>query len=201
MCKTIQDSLESGILSYLTGGILILTGKPKYIWLGAFVLIIGTMQFVDATIWYMKQNKIPTLEFSKWAVMSVLVLEPLVAYLGYVYYFGQRMPLYEIVYVIVAANMFYRWFSDCKETSVSTDGYLIWCDMPFKSQFNKTIFIVMLFFPFIFFPDILLRNVLMAGAVILWLYNFNHEAFGSRWCHSFNILDMIILGRLFLERA
>jgi hypothetical protein len=44
-----------------------------------------------------------------------------------------------------------------------------------------------------------LRNVVMAVAVILWLYNFNHEAFGSRWCHSFNILDTIILGNLLVR--
>ena len=199
MCKTIQDSVESGTLSYLTGAILISTGKPKYIWLGAFVLIIGTMQFVDATIWYMKQNSIPTLEFSKWAVMSVLVLEPLAAYLGYVYYSGTRMILYEVAYLIVAAHMFYRWFLDCKETTVTDDGYLVWCGTPFKSIFYKTIFIVMLFFPFLFFPDVLLRNVIMLGAVILWLYNFNHEAFGSRWCHSFNVLDTIILGNLLVR--
>ena len=198
MCKTIQDSLESGILSYLTGILLILTGKPKYIWLGAFVLIIGTMQWVDAALWYMKQNNIPTLEFSKWAVITVLVLEPLAAYLGYVYYYGERMPLYEIAYVLVASSMFYRWFSDCKETTVTADGYLKWCDLRFENIFNKSIFLFMLFFPFTFFPDILLRNVLMVGAVILWLYNLNHEAFGSRWCHSFNILDTIILARLFI---
>lgn len=199
MCKTIQDSVESGTLSYLTGAILISTGKPKYIWLGAFVFIIGTMQWVDTTLWYMKQNSIPTLEFSKWAVMTVLVLEPLVAYLGYVYYSGERMPLYEIAYLIIAANMFYKWFSDCKETTVTADGYLKWCDIRFKSILNKSIFIFMLFFPFVFFPDILLRNVLMVVAVILWLYNFNHEAFGSRWCHSFNILDTIILGNLLIR--
>lgn len=190
--------MESGTLSYFTGAVLISTGKPKYIWLGAFVLIVGTMQWVDATLWYMKENSIPTREFSKWAVVTVLVLEPLAAYLGYVYYFGKRMPLYEIVYLIVSASMLYRWFLECKETRVTSDGYLVWCDVPFKSIINKTIFIALLFFPFLFFPDILLRNTIMVGAVILWLYNLNHEAFGSRWCHSFNILDIVILGRLLL---
>ncbi len=180
----------------MTGAILLSTGKPKYIWLGVFVLVVGTMQWVDAALWYMKQNSIPTLEFSKWAVMTVLILEPLAAYLGYVYYFGKRMPIYEVAYVIVAVSMFYRWISDCKETTVTADGYLKWCDLRFKSILNKSIFLFMLFFPFVFFPDILLRNVLMVGAVILWLYNLNHEAFGSRWCHSFNILDILILGRL-----
>jgi len=198
MCKTIQDSLQSGIISYTTGAVLIWTGQPKYIWLGAFVLIIGTMQWVDAILWRLKEQGLPTKEFSQYAVIGVLILEPLIAYLGYVYYSGHRMPLYEAIYGVTALCMVYTWFRDCQETTITEDGYLKWCDIRFKSTLNKTIFIALLFFPMGFFPDVLLRNILMLLAGVLWLYNFNHEAFGSRWCHSFMILDAVILGRLFM---
>ena len=199
MCKTIQDSILSGTLSYFTGAVLIATGKPKYIWLGAFVLIIGTMQWVDATIWYMKDNSIETKEFTKYSVLTILALEPLVAYLGYIYYTGNRMPAYELAYMAFFGFITYTWLKNCKETTVTPDGYLKWCDITFKSILNKTFFICLLFFPFLWFPDVLLRNILMLMAVILWLYNLNHEAFGSRWCYSFGLLDMVILARLGLK--
>jgi len=199
MCKTIQDSILSGTLSYLTGAVLLATGKPKYIWLGAFVLVIGTMQWVDATIWYMKDHSIPTKEFTKYAVVSVLLLEPLAAYLGYIYYSGNRMPLYELAYIVFFISITYTWQKNCKETTVTADGYLKWCDITFKGVLNKTFFIGLLFFPFLWFPDVFLRNVLMVSALVLWLYNINHEAFGSRWCYSFGLLDGIILGNLALR--
>ena len=200
MCKTIQDSVLSGTLSYLTGAVLIATGKPKYIWLGGTIIVIGTMQWVDMIIWYLKQNDMPTMEFSKYAVAGVLVLEPLAAYLGYVFYSGNRMPVYEIVYALASIFVVSSWFKQCKETTVTADGYLKWCDSTFKSTLNKTIFIGLLFFPFIYFPDIFLRNSVMLTAFVLWLYNLNHEAFGSRWCNSVNILDMIILGNLYFAK-
>lgn len=199
MCKSIQDSILSLGLSYFTGAVLIATGKPKYIWLGAFVLIIGSMQGVDTVIWYMKNHSIPTKEFTKYAVFIVLALEPLVAYLGYIYYSGNRMPLFEIAYMLFFTFMAFTWFKNCKETTVTADGYLKWCDITFKSLFNRTFYMCLLFYPFIYFPDILLRNVLMISCLGLWLYNLNHEAFGSRWCYSFGLLDGIILGNLALR--
>jgi hypothetical protein len=199
MCKTIQDSVLSGTLSYLTGAVLIATGKPKYIWLGTFLLIIGTMQWVDTVIWTLKHRGMPTVEFSRYAVISILVLQPLVGYLGYVYYSGHRLPLYEIAYALAAPYIVYSWIKDCKETTITADGYLKWCDITYKSLLNKTIFFALLAAPFLYFPDRFISITMMIGALFLWLNNINHEAFGSRWCHSFNFLDTIVLAKVGIE--
>lgn len=199
MCKTIQDSVISGTLSYLTGAVLIATRKPKYIWLGVFLIVVGTMQWVDMVIWILKQNAMPTLEISKYAVITVLVLEPLAAYLGYVYYSGNRFPLYEIAYLLAVPFIVYPWVRDCKETTITADGYLKWCDQTYKSVLNRSIFFAFLVFPFLFFPDTFIRILMIVGALGLWLYNLNHEAFGSRWCHSFNFVDALILAKVATE--
>jgi hypothetical protein len=183
-------------MSYLTGFILLYTQKPKYIWLGAFVLIIGTMQWVDATLWWYKHNNISTKTLSKYGVLSVLILEPIVGYLGYVYYSGNRIIPFEIILAVSSIYIAYDWISKCQETVITCDGYLKWCNNDFKSLLTKTIFLGLLFFPFLFFPDIFLRNMIMAVSFVLWLLSMNTDAFGSRWCHSFFILDILILLRL-----
>ena len=151
MCKTIEDSIFSGTLSFLTGGILIATGKPKYIWLGAFILTVGIMQWVDAALWYSIQDRAPTAAISLF-VPIVLSAEILVAYGGYVYYSGKRMPLYEIAMISFIVGVLYSWFKYSKETVVTKDGYLMWGNYDIPS-FGKIMFLFSLIIPFLFYPD------------------------------------------------
>ncbi len=196
MCKTIEDSIFSGALSYLTGGLLIATGKPKYIWLGAFVLTVGTMQWVDASLWYSLQQRESTAAISLF-VPVVLLLEILVAYGGYVYYYGKRMPLYEVVMIPFMLSVLYSWFKYSTETVVTKDGYLMWGNYEISS-FGKIMFLLLLIFPFIFYPDDFIKYSLFAVLIPIFVYTFTQKEFGSRWCQSFFIFDIIVLGKLFL---
>jgi len=196
MCKSITDSVISGSLSYFTAACLILTAKPEYIWLGFFVFIVGSMQWIDAIIWYFKSKGIPSINVEKYGIITILILEPLIAYLGYVYYTNQRLIPYEIVYGFSAVFMVYTWIKNCEESTITNDRYLKWCNIDFNNIVTKTIYILLLFVPFLYFPDKILMAGLMITAGSLWIYNLNNEAFGSKWCHSFYLLDILILLRL-----
>lgn len=194
MCKTIQDSIFSGSLSYLTGGLLLATRKPKYMWLGAFVLIVGTMQWVDAGLWYSIQHNIPTRPLAL-AVVAVLVGEILAAYGGYVYYTGKRMPLYEIIMIPFLISIVYNWFKYATETVVTKDGYLMWGSYEI-TNLVKIMFLSLAIFPFIFYPDDFIKYALFGIMIPIFIYTFNSKEFGSRWCQSFFIFDILVLGKL-----
>jgi hypothetical protein len=199
MCKTIEDSIFSGTLSYLTGGILIATGKPKYIWLGAFILTVGTMQWVDTALWYSIQHSAPTAAISLF-VPIVLSAEILVAYGGYVYYTGKRMPLYELAMIPYIVGLLYSWFKYAEETVVTKDGYLFWGNYDISS-FGKIMFLFLLVIPFLFYPDDFIKYSLFAVLIPIFVYTFTQKEFGSRWCQSFFIFDTFVLGKLLIQGA
>jgi hypothetical protein len=199
MCKTIQDSIFSGSLSYVTGGLLLATGKPKDIWLGAFVLIVGTMQWVDAGLWYSIQHSIPTRPLAL-AVTAVLVGEILAAYGGYVYYTGKRMLLYEIIMIPYVLVLVYNWLKYATETVVTKNGYLMWGSYEFSSL-EKIMFLFLITVPFLFYPDEFIKYALFVIMVPIFIYTFNQKEFGSRWCQSFFAFDILVLGKLLLQRT
>lgn len=205
MCKTIEDSIFSGSLSWFTGIILILTGKPKYLWGGFFILVVGTMQWVDTAIWYFRSKGWSTDILTKRAVPIVLMMEIIVGYLGYVYYYGERMPWFEPVILLMIIYYLFVWPSRCGEATIAEDGYIQWCGGSDKTSTEKvlsylshTAIMLVLFFPFLFYPDIFMRNLIMAVGFILWLQTAGTDAFGSRWCHSFYVVDVFVLGKLAL---
>ena len=199
MCKTIQDSIFSGSLSYLTGGLLLATGKPKYMWLGAFVLIVGTMQWVDTALWYSIQHNIPTRPLAL-AVAAVLVAEILAAYGGFVYYTGKRMPLYEMVMIPYVLVLVYNWYKYATETIVTKNGYLMWGNYEFSSL-EKIIFLLLIAVPFLFYPDDFIKYALFVTMIPVFIYTFNQKEFGSRWCQSFFAFDILVLGKLLVQGA
>jgi hypothetical protein len=185
MCSSILDSIVAGLIIYGVAALFVISGKAEYIWLGSLLFAIGSMQFVDAIIWFFKQNDISTEFITRYGVITVLLAELLVAYGGYVYYYGQkaRIPIYEILLALTVIIYGIIWITMCKETTVTKDGYLKWCNVEFIA-FLKITFLAMLLFPMLFFPNLLQKVVLFTLIGGTWLYNFNHEAFGSRWCYS-----------------
>jgi len=204
MCKSIEDSIFSGILSYFTGAVLLLTGKPKYIWIGSFILAVGSMQFVDAIIWYKKSKGEPSVDWTRYGVPTVLTAQYLTAYLGYVYYYNKRMPIYEGILIASILGMFYLYTSFCDESGIDKEGYLIWCGNNAIHMDNFTRFacrtavMLLIFFPFFWFPDVFFRYGIIGIAFILWMMTLFYDSFGSRWCYSFFVADIMILGKALL---
>jgi len=205
MCKTIEDSIFSGSLSYLTGIILILTGEPKYLWAGTFIIMVGTMQWVDTAIWYYRGKGWSTDVLTRWVAPTVLIMEVIVGYLGYVYYYGKRIPWFEPC--ILGSIIYYMiiWPITCKDLAVGEDGYLMWCGKRDNTTILKvfaylahTAAMMVLCFPFFFYPDVLFRNLILGVSFVLWLQTAGTNAFGSRWCQSFFFVDLFLLGKLAL---
>ena len=204
MCKSITDSIFSGSLSYFTGALLLFTGKPKYIWVGTFIIAVASMQFVDAMIWYRKFQGESSVDWTRFGVPTVLAAQFLSAYLGYVYYYNKRMPIYEVFLVTIIIGMFYLYTSFCDESTLDSHGYLIWCgdqnaDMnPYSRIVCRTLLLIFLMFPFLWFPDTFFRYGILGIGFILWLMTLLYDSFGSRWCYSFFLADLMILGKALL---
>ena len=185
MCGSIRDSIIAGSIIYGVAAIFVLSNKAEYIWLGSLLFVIGTIQIMDALIWAFKQFDISTDWISRYAILTILLLEPVVAYLGYLYYYGKvaRLPIYEISLAVFILISVYNWIAYCEDTSITRDGYLKWCgvDLP---PFFKIGFLILLGIPMLFFPNLLQKLLIFVSAFGTWMYNFNHEAFGSRWCYS-----------------
>ena len=192
MCGTIQESIIAGLIINGTALALILTQRPKDIWLGCFLFVIGLMQWADAALWYQKSEGISTDFVSRYAIPTILALEPLVAYAGYVLYYKKRMPVIEIIYAAALLHFMVMWIMTCADTTITTDGFLKWCDYD-MSSISKIAYLAMLVFPFLFYPDPVTRGLIILCLIVPWLYNFNHEAFGSRWCHSVEISCILLL--------
>jgi hypothetical protein len=199
MCGSIIDSVASGTIICGTGAFFILSGKAEYIWLGSLIIIIGTMQFVDALIWLLKAQHISTQFISKYGIILVLMLELIISYLGYVFYYKKRVPIFEIALSIYIIMMGYIWISMCEDTTITSDGYLKWCGVNI-APILKVSFIVFLMIPVLFFPVLEQKLLFLSLIGAIWVYNYNHEAFGSRWCYSTVIYAVLALG-LFLYKS
>lgn len=204
MCKSIEDSVVSGAVSYFTGILLVSSGNPAYIWLGTFIIVVGSMQWIDATIWYRKERGLSVENLGRIAIPIVLSLELLSAYLGYVYYYKKRMIPYEIILGTGILFLVYSFYEHCEEITVGNDGYLNWCGKKGVDEnttiktIKRIIFILVLFFPFFFYPDIIIKYILLAVSFVLWLHAMQFNSFGSRWCYSFFVADILILAKLFI---
>lgn len=206
MCKTIGDSIFSGSLSYLTGGLLLAAGEPEYIWAGAFILAVGTMQWVDAMIWYNKSQGASSVIWSQLGVPTVLVLELITGYFGYVYYSHKRIVLYEPLLAFMVLSILFTFYTNCDESSIDTSGYLIWCGkknikpQPYRI-FERTLIMLCLVFPFFFYPHGIIKYGIILASFGLWVDTVMYDSFGSRWCHSFFAVDMIVLAKLLIQGA
>ena len=185
MCGSTTDSIIAGSIICGVAATFVFSDKREYIWLGSLLFVVGTIQFMDALLWTFKSRGISTDFITRYGIITILLLEPIVAYLGYVYYYGPsgRMPIYEVILALAIIAGAYLWITTCKETTTTKDGYLKWCNFDFIA-FLKITFLVLLLFPLLFFPNLLQKIVLLTLTAGTWLYNFNHEAFGSRWCYS-----------------
>ena len=191
MCKTVGDSVLAGSISLFVAAVLFSTGKSKYIWIALFVVAIGLMQWVDAAIWYCKDHGYDTDFLSRYILPIILVAQPLCIYLGYLL-LNNRIPLFELAYLAWMCLFFYMWITDCEETTVDSDGYLVWCGFDISTS-ARMLDLCMICFPLLYYPDPVLRFIVIGSIVSTWIYNFPRKSFGSGWCYSQNFANLGIL--------
>ena len=193
MCRSIKDSLISGSIGVIVGIFLLAQKTPKYTWLAYFVLIACSMQFIDDLIWADIHQDL----LSTYAIPFTLILQPLVIYMGYLL-LNKRIIMYEIFYGIWACALLYKWITECKKTTVDTNGYLIWCGS--KISFIPQIFYMFaLLFPLLYFPDMVLKGIVIGSVVVTWIYNQSRDSVGSGWCYSQNFANLLILAYALLD--
>jgi hypothetical protein len=106
--------------------------------------------------------------------------------------------------VAMIINMLYLYAAYCEESTLDSEGYLIWCgdnnaDMnPYYRMLCRTIHVMLLMFPFFWFPDAFFRYGVIGVGFILWMMTLVYDSFGSRWCYSFFVADLIVLGKALL---
>lgn len=195
MCRTFQESVTTGIVVTFTACIFFATKKPEYIWFGAFLIAISLTQWIDAYIWYAGLENTQLLV--KYGISSSLILELLVGYAGLVYALKTRLPVvYEICLLLYSVSVLYTWwFVTCEETTVSADGFLIWCGKK-SSTIGRILFFMFLSAPFFWFPDPVLRPLIIGWMFITFVVSFGKDSFGANWCHSANLMSVFSLARL-----
>ena len=197
MCRTFEDSVTAGLVSTLTSLVLFSTKKPAYIWLGAFILITGSTQWVDAYAWHVGAATPAAATAIRYGTGLILAVEPLFSYGGYVYATQNRFsPIYEVSLVVFLVLLYLYWITLCEKTPISSEGFLKWCDSS-PSFLVKATFLFFLLTPFFWFPDIYLRAFIVILCTSGFLYSLTKEAFGSHWCYSVNSLSALALIRLF----
>ena len=192
MCKTIGDSLLSGSIALSVAVYLLFLQKAEYTWLAYFMISGSSMQWSDALVWYNKQNGYDTDILSRYVNGLILASQPVAVYLGYLL-LNRRMPVYEAICGIYITFMLYMWITQCKETTVTSDGYLKWCDFPFDPP-GKIIHLALILFPFLYYPNPVIKAIVFLSVIGTWLYNYSRESFGSGWCHSQNFAALLLLG-------
>lgn len=198
MCGSFYDSVCAGAVIYGAATLFLFSGLKEYIWLGSFLLVIGTIQVLDALLWTFRHLGVSTDWIARYGIITTVLLEPIVAYMGYVYYSGKRMPIYEGILLLSVMAMAIMWIPNCEETTITKDGFLKWCNMNVL-DICKIMLLFLILFPFLFFPNLLQKILLITFTSATWIYNFNHEAFGSRWCYS-SVLYSIVAMCVYLVR-
>jgi hypothetical protein len=193
MCRSFSESLTSGLITTLTSLVFLATKKPAYVWLGSWLFVAGSMQYVDAYAW---ANGIEASQtFIQYGTGLILPLELVASYAGYVYTTRDRFPLiYELSLAAYIASMMYNWFTTECKTTIAEDGFLHWCGYRADSP-ARLLFFFFLIFPFFWFPDRILGTAIITGSTYTFIQNIDKQSFTASWCHSANLLSAFTLLR------
>lgn len=186
MCRTIESSLFTFLLT-LTVGCYLLGSKP---YLAKILFLLGSMQLIDAILWYSIYTKNLSLNklVSKYCIPLVLSLQLIIGY----YSSSWRNHIFEF-FLLLQVLIFSMWYQDCTITTIAKDGYLKWCDFIIK-DIHKILYLILIIFPiYNGLPDGFDKDIVLSSIIITFIYNHNNEAFGSKWCYSVNIISIFVL--------
>lgn len=181
MKESILTLILSSIVSFK-----LLKLKP---FVSKIIFFISIMQAIDIILWYSIQTKNLKLNklVSKYCIPIILSMQLVGIYKGSLY----RNLFYEII-LCYFLFIFLYWQKLCKFTIKNNNGYLKWCDIEINN-IVKIIYLLLIIYPIYrnlsngFDKDIILLSIF-----ITFLYNFNDDAFGSKWCYSANIMSILI---------
>lgn len=188
MCKTISTSLVT-LAVVLTASFL--TFKRNR-FAAIVIILIGIMQFIDAILWVSIYYNLKSL--NELVSTYILPIVFAVQIVGVYYFSGYRNKWFEIgiVCLLLTAP---KWFILCNATSRDPNGYLQWCNFDIELP-ARCLYLFFLTFPILQTTmDPFDKLVILVSMWSMFLVNFSHGSFGSRWCWSSNIMAFFLLFR------
>lgn len=179
MCFSFEISLLTGLFSWSVGLYLLtknLTLKQKNNVI--FLLILSSMQFADAILWYIKMKKNNINYFiTSFIIPVILSLQVLFN----VYYRNNNTNIFiHIATIIGILYLFIKFngysISSCKNKLSS----------PIWGSDEISFLEIMIFSLFIFYPNY--SNLIGVALMILFIKIFFGVAYGSLWCALANII-------------
>ena len=217
MCYSIESSLKTTAISFISIVYLLTSNIPHYQWLGVALIGWCGMQFDELLLWLTDPKKECT-QWNELITMSLipftLVSQPLFALWGSLYVFPwntlsnirkQFMILFSVVCIISMYFVhFYKPDKTC--TTVSQKGHLLWVT---SNYVHNNDILPLIWFILISLPILLFWNkhfmliILIAILPVIGFYigaNYT-DAQGSIWCYYTSYTSIIASIALFLHQT
>jgi hypothetical protein len=217
MCYSVESSLRTTLLSFVSIVYLLSSNIPHYQWLGIALIGWCGMQFDELLLWLTEPQK----ECTKWNEIITLTLipftllsQPLFILLGALCVFPwkslstfkkQFMIVFSIVCILIIYFIhFYKPDKTC--TTVSEQGHLVWTSNNYLHK-NDTIlpafWFVLVTIPFILFwnKNFMLIILLAIFPFIGFIIGKYTDSQGSIWCYYTSYTSIIASIALFLHQT
>lgn len=184
MCRTIESSLFTFVLTILISSYLYYK-KP---FVSSILSLIGFMQIIDTILWYSIKTK--NLALNKIVSTYLIPFVFSIQMLGIYYSSSWKNKYFELCFIFLISLLI--WIKQCKITTISKDGYLKWCDLKII-DIIKLIYILIITLPILKgLPNGFDKDIILLSIFITFIYNYNNEAFGSKWCYSANVMSILV---------
>lgn len=193
MCKTLQDSLDTFLLSFVIARILLFTDSKLQHTNALLILSFCFIQLSDTLLHLSIRNNWDTFNYfvSKFIVPLILFSEiPLMYYATYKLT-EKRNIAFEYIYGILCVLGFMQYIISCNELTVQGEnGFLIWCNNPIRNPIGKFLFFFGIIWATYYYPFNIYKIIFYFILTLTFSYTFSTDTFGSGWCHFANSLSI-----------
>lgn len=218
MCYSVESSLRTSVVSFISIVVLLSSGIPHFKWLAVALIGWCAMQFVEFLLWLTKPSKDVVDGCSDWnnlitttLVPFVLLLQPLAPLFGSLYVIPWnkssdfRKNFIVIFSVIVISSILYFYDDPSHCTTITPQGHLLWVSKKLRLNSLTEYMVIYLWAFFIILPFLLFWDksfLIIAMFVFIPLIAFFYDIYytdsnGSIWCyytsHS-SIIGVLLLG-------
>ena len=190
MCWNVEVSFMTGFVTYLICFYIYLRNHGYDRWLGLFMFVVGTMQWIEGLIWYNLDSPI-NYYLTVYAIAVALPLQFITSlYCASLYGKINKylIPIYQLASVLCFAFEVYY-----NHSSTVIDGELAWGDQ--THTMLGTWFLVVLILPFVYMKDRLLAFLTVAMTAGTFVISMNKYPYTwtSNWCLYGNGVSVLAL--------
>lgn len=205
MCKSFENSVIAGALSYAASLYLWMRNVGMDRWFSLLLFTFSSIQWCEALLWYDQQKQPGGLAsgsqlnrmVTKYAISGILALEPLMALIGnYASPMEKRPSLYMVIlYCLISTALFIRLAGKTNHSHVNEEGSIKW-NSTSSSVRSTLMYAGLLILPFLLYGEMDERLLLLLVAVLaIWGYSALNSpgSIGSNWCYYSVALAMLFL--------